>query len=505
MPALLRDYRFWLILLLAVAVRCWHLSYRSLSGDEGYSLMLSQFAPHEIIEYTARDVHPPLYYLMLHGWLKLVGHSVAGVRLLSVIPGVAGVFIQALLMQVLVGRRAALLAALLLAVAPFLVRYSQDVRMYSWLALWLWTATLVLVVWLRAPARWAWLVLYTALMTAALYTHYFAGLALVTHWAYLLWLRLRRGRPEVGAPAWWAATGMIAVLFVPWLPSLSAQLQHTGQSLGWLPAITAGTVPELVWKFTVVTDARALPTLFWLAWPLLGAGLAIALVVRERTALEPAALLLAAVGVPMLVAGLISLKVPLLYPRYLIYAAGALPLWVAIALDRAMPHFKVGALTGLGLWLGVSSVGVNKVFDARERIDIDQRPEDHSIVLAELINTRYRPGDEVFIASSYDYSRVFFYLRPEVRLRLFAPDSMPSSLGSQALFYRDSAQTVAVSLQDMPDATCRLWWVALGADGNGPVRGREPWRLVERFQPNLLTVWLYVRDGAPGNACADPP
>lgn len=505
MRGLLRDYRFWLILLLAVGVRCWHLSFRSLTDDEGYSLMLSQFAPGDIVEFTARDVHPPLYYLLLHGWLQLVGHSVAGVRLLSVIPGVITVVIQALLLQVLVGRRAALLAALLMAIAPFAVRYSQDVRMYSWLALWLWAATLVLVLWVRSPARWVWLVLYTALMTAALYTHYFAGLALATHWVYLLWLRLRRGRAEVWAPAWWAATGMIGVLFVPWLPSLLAQLQHTGLSLGWLPAVTPGTVPELIWKFSVVTDARSLPTGLWLAWPLLAAVLAVALVTRERMALEPAALMLAAVGVPLLVAGLISLKIPMLYPRYLMYAAGALPLWVALAVDRGIPRFNVCALTGFGLWVGLSAVGVYNVSGAQERIDFDQRAEDHNAALAQTINTRFRPGDQVLVPSSYDYSRLFFYLRPDVPLRLFASDNMPSMLGSQALFYRDSKQTVATSLEDVPDATCRLWWVAPGADGNESIQGREQWQLVEQFAHDVLNVWLYVRHAAPGSACAGRP
>jgi hypothetical protein len=298
---------------------------------------------------------------------------------------------------------------------------------------------------------------------------------------------------------------MIGVLFVPWLPSLLAQLQHTESSLGWLPAVTPGTVPELIWKFSIVTDARSLPVVLWLAWPSLAAVVAVTLVIRERLALEPAALLLAAVGVPMLVAGLISLKIPMLYPRYLMYAAGALPLWGALALDRGIPRFNVCSLAGLGLWVGVSAVGVYDVYGARERIDFDQGPEDHSAALAQIINTRFRPGDQALVPSSYDYARLFFYLRPEVPLRLFASDNMPSLLGSQALFYRDSKQTVATSLEDVPDATCRLWWVAPGADGNGPLQGREGWQLVEQFRHEVLNVWLYVRHAAPDSACAGGP
>ncbi|MSE24761.1 hypothetical protein GKC32_09940, partial [Lactobacillus curvatus] len=85
--------------------------------------------------------------------------------------------------------RAAVLAGILLALLPTAVRYSQEVRMYSLLGVWLLAATLALVYWVRQPERKRYLVAYALLMTAAFYTHYFTALCVLVHWSWLLLLR----------------------------------------------------------------------------------------------------------------------------------------------------------------------------------------------------------------------------------------------------------------------------------------------------------------------------
>ncbi len=82
-------------------------------------------------------------------------------------------------------RRAAVLAGVLLALLPTAVRYSQEVRMYSLLGVWLLGATLALVYWVRQPERTRYMAVYVLLMSAGFYTHYFAALCVLVHWAYL--------------------------------------------------------------------------------------------------------------------------------------------------------------------------------------------------------------------------------------------------------------------------------------------------------------------------------
>jgi outer membrane biosynthesis protein TonB len=81
------------------------------------------------------DQHPPLYYALLHGWMRLVGDSEFAVRTLSALFGTLTVPVIYRLARRIAGKTAGLLAALILAVSPFHVRFAQEARMYTLLAL----------------------------------------------------------------------------------------------------------------------------------------------------------------------------------------------------------------------------------------------------------------------------------------------------------------------------------------------------------------------------------
>ena len=76
------------LLLLAVGTRFYGLDLQSLWNDEGTSVALAQRSLSTIAEQAAQDIHPPLYYFLLHGWIKLAGTSEAAVRSLSALLGV---------------------------------------------------------------------------------------------------------------------------------------------------------------------------------------------------------------------------------------------------------------------------------------------------------------------------------------------------------------------------------------------------------------------------------
>lgn len=141
------------ILALAMALRFYHLTSAAIWGDEGSSLLLSEYALGDLWFHAAHDVHPPLYFFLLRGWIELFGDSIWSIRAMSAIPGVIVVGLGIWLTRQLSTRRAALLAGILLALLPTAVRYSQEVRMYSLLGVWLLGATLALVYWVRHPER----------------------------------------------------------------------------------------------------------------------------------------------------------------------------------------------------------------------------------------------------------------------------------------------------------------------------------------------------------------
>ncbi len=127
------------IVLLALVLRLARLGFQPLWWDEGWSLYFATSDPGAMLQLTAVDIHPPLYYLLLHVWIGLFGPSPISVRLLSVLIGVAAVPLIYLAGRRLFGQRVpadsagkvGLLAALLLAISPFHIYYSQEVRMYG--------------------------------------------------------------------------------------------------------------------------------------------------------------------------------------------------------------------------------------------------------------------------------------------------------------------------------------------------------------------------------------
>src|SRR5438067_5263680 len=59
------------ILLVALVLRFAGLGRESLWLDEGYALRVAAGTPAAVVANAARETHPPLYYLLLHGWIGL--------------------------------------------------------------------------------------------------------------------------------------------------------------------------------------------------------------------------------------------------------------------------------------------------------------------------------------------------------------------------------------------------------------------------------------------------
>ncbi len=255
-----------LVLLLATALRFHLLGAQSFWNDEGNSVRLSERSIPAIIEGTASDVHPPLYYLLLRGWREPAGETEFALRALSAFAGVLTVAVTMALARwamastgfpverrkrAAVGRvpLVAALAGLLAAVNPALVYYSQETRMYALLALLAATSTWSLLNWLDTDRR-RWMVAYTGLLAAGLYTHYFfpavmaaQGLVIGLSW---LWLR-DDGRKVFRRLLTWAGMAAVAVaLYGPWLPVFIRQMGGRAGASGGAVAFSAAAGRWLV-------------------------------------------------------------------------------------------------------------------------------------------------------------------------------------------------------------------------------------------------------------------
>ncbi len=212
--------------LLALLLRAARLDFQPLWWDEGYSVWFAHQPLGDMLRLTALDIHPPLYYALLGGWSQLFGLGPVALRWLSVAAGVAAVPLIYLVGDWLSGRRVGLAAAFLLAINPFHIYYSQEVRMYALVALLSLLAIGTAGRWLGLgrrirgdirPAGWGWLAGYVAAITLALYSQYYAAFllaGLAVAGGVVLWRR-QAGRER--SLLWLAAQGGAVLFFLPWI------------------------------------------------------------------------------------------------------------------------------------------------------------------------------------------------------------------------------------------------------------------------------------------------
>jgi hypothetical protein len=118
--------------LVAFAVRAASLDAQSLWRDEVDAMLFAAAPPDEVLSHFAQPRwNGPLYFLLLHGWIVLTGTSEYAMRFLSLFFGVLCVPLTYVLGRRLFNRQAGFVAALLVAVSPYLTWYSQEVKMYT--------------------------------------------------------------------------------------------------------------------------------------------------------------------------------------------------------------------------------------------------------------------------------------------------------------------------------------------------------------------------------------
>jgi hypothetical protein len=126
---MIRDRWLWIILLLGVAARLYGLGERSLSYDECQQYWASQ--GNALISNREITLDPPLFAVLLHAW-SMAGRSETWLRLLPCLLGIFGIpAVYRLSWRVSGDASTARVAALFFALAPYPIRYSQSLRVYS--------------------------------------------------------------------------------------------------------------------------------------------------------------------------------------------------------------------------------------------------------------------------------------------------------------------------------------------------------------------------------------
>lgn len=199
--------------------------------DEALSVNIARLPVDDLLEALRHDGHPPLYYLLLHYWMEVVGDGDVAVRALSGVFAVASLPLVWVAGRRLAGTAGARWALVVAALSPYWVRYATETRMYSLVMLGVLAGYLLLDDALDRPTwpRLGGLALLSGLL---LLTHYWA-IYLLAAVGLLLVARAWRHpaqRPETVRVVVAVAAG--GLLFLPWLGGFLYQSSHTGTPWG---------------------------------------------------------------------------------------------------------------------------------------------------------------------------------------------------------------------------------------------------------------------------------
>ena len=285
-----------------------------------------------------REMNMVGYYALVRLWLNLdpdVSHStMTFVRCLSALFSVATIPTLYVLGKKLFNENVGLLAAGLLAINQFHIKYAQNARSYALFVFLVTLATLVLVNNLKTiNPRWNG---YAGVWILAVYIHVFAFFFLAAH---LIWMIYAGLRPKVTQLAW---------LFGGIMPMALWTLMHRG-----LLGVPPTTVSGVAGLFAILVGDDG-PFLLFLA--VLAMLPMIVFPAKDGWSVK---LLLDWALAPVMLAILASFIQPCFLPRYLIPCLPATTLLTAAGIERLkiLPAVVLMALIVFGMLMGTRSIG----------------------------------------------------------------------------------------------------------------------------------------------------
>lgn len=302
--------------------------------DEAFTLQLVKGNLKEIVQGTANDVHPPLYYFYSKLFYDITNGSLWVQKFITIIPQVLTYVLIATFLRKKTenGCKAVYLTLLFFTCIPCTMEFTVQVRMYSLALLFVTMCGLFAYEAYSEDTKRAWIFLVIGALGAA-YTHYFAFVSIVVIVGFLFLAILFTKRKLFGK--WAVAAVCMIVGYLPWMKYFIEQVTRVRESY-WIPPITA----EVIWSyFTWTFDLGLVPGAVYVILAILVVACVIILVNmnRKREKEDVAALLAMLVPtITVLLGVIISLrKSPIYRDQYVFPSLMLLAVFVGLAFRKA--------------------------------------------------------------------------------------------------------------------------------------------------------------------------
>lgn len=387
---------------------------QSIWRDEAFSYLLAKQNILQMLSLTAKDFNPPLYYLLLHGWMGMFGSSEIAMRTLSFFFFLGTLYVVGLfLMEIFEFSIGEILLYLLLFVLnPLLHYYAFEARMYSLFAF---LVTLSFYFLAKKSYR-----KYAATVILSLYTHYFAVFPLL---GQIIYMMLTDRRNIVQHIKMFLKIGFY---FLPWVIFVILSKPPFGQSF-WIPPLRLDTVLNtLGLLFTGYENMlgftyASIPVITLTISGIIAFSIIFPLYKKRHFNHDKniSLLLFCWVGIPTVAILLISFFKPVFLPRYMIFITVGLLLSLAYLIHHfpsKLKHLLFIVLMIFSLHYGVYQTIMRNKGDVKTPLL--------------QIKSLMRKDDVVYVTHEYNFHPAEYYINDE-QIFLYGKtyEELPSFVG----------------------------------------------------------------------------
>lgn len=420
--------------------------------DEAFTATLVRLPIDNLLQATAADVHPPLYYLIVALTSRLIPGEL-GTRAWSLVCQAAALLVLwRLLRRLKVEGRLRLPILALVAMLPIELLYATEGRMYAQFQL------LVLLQLLAMLERRWWLLLIAT--TLALYTHNYAVFySLVIGLAAML-IELKTTCYNILPPKYshlgfvdfkpvqsrfrwiFLAMGLPIVVWLPWvIYGVIPQAILAASGHHWIQPITIG---QALYALFMVVQTTFYPKILSLVLYMVVA-FGLILTVRSAWSNKQRLLLAMALG-PWLLASLASLITPLMLYRALLPSIPFIAILVVCAIGRSVKWERA-----VGIALLVVSVSISLAAIFTDNFGAGRRNG--------VLNVHTPIPPDTLMVHMDDSSLVTFGAYPQPGVSQVMLGGCPESLGSLRPVVRQAMQYVEIQSEDLPQHYILVGWI----------------------------------------------
>lgn len=380
--------------------------------DEAFSYLLAKRNFFDLLFLTAKDFNPPLYYIVLHIWIKFFGSSEIALRSISFIFYWLTVYCSFLFLTGIlkITTKRVWIYLLLIALNPVLIYYGFEARMYTMLAF---LATLSFYSFIRNDYKTFFI---TTLL--GLYTHYFMIFVLFGELLFHFIIMKKR------------TTGKILLkyllpffFFVPWIV-YTIRIKEVILDSFWIPKVHLNTLFHLLgivytgYEYDTKLMYKPITVVSFILLLFVGFGL---YYLRKNHTINKKILwylLIWGIGIPFFILSLSVFK-SLFLPRYFIFCTVGIILLFIYLLDHFPLRFRYGFL----IILLLAAILSNK-YQVEERKKSDLRG------VFKKIRYLAKPGDVVYVTNELNFFVAQYYF-DENRVYIYGKryDTTPNYVG----------------------------------------------------------------------------